>query len=177
MCAKRAIVRFSVSMRMKHAYSPLGFILMPRTTIRPSLQEVQAIRDQFVERRLPDETHRRLRIVLAWATGSTVRQVAAKKDLACSRETVRRLVKLYAKLGLDGFSRAGAMPRGRRPVPTETDAAIAADLRQAMEAGRPVTYRAIAKKHEVSFNHVAKVAMARKLDPKNRRGQVAGAAP
>jgi transposase len=147
---------------------------MPRTTVRPSSQEVLAIRNLFIERRLSDDAHRRLRILLAWADGSTIREVAAKRDLQCSRETVRRIVRQYAKLGLSEFTAADPRPRGRTPVPKETDAAIVEDLRQALTQGRSISYRELHRKHGVSFNHVAKVAKAKNLDPKNRRGRVAG---
>jgi transposase len=147
---------------------------MPRTTIRPSSQELLAIRNLFIERRLSDDAHRRLRILLAWADGSTIREVAAKRDLQCSRETVRRIVRQYAKLGLPAFTNADPRPRGRTPVPKETDTAIVEDLRQALAQGRSISYRELHRKHGVSFNHVAKVARSKNLDPKNRRGRVAG---
>jgi len=59
-------------------------------------------------------------------------------------------------------------------VPKETDAAIVEDLRHALTQGRSIAYRELHRKYGVSFNHVAKVAKSKNLDPKNRRGRVAG---
>ena len=159
---------------------------MPRPSLRPSESEVQRIKDLFIERELTPYARFRLKVILAWAAGATVRQVAVTPGLGtsggkgrftCNREKVRLIIKRYAALTLDEFAgEAEPRGRGRRPVDKEVDAAIVATLRREFAAGRTISYRALHKEHGVSFNYVAKVARDHGLDPKHRKGRVSGTA-
>ena len=122
----------------------------------------------------------------------TLRRLRQKSDmpvifLTSKDEEIDELFGL--KMGADDFirkpfsqrllvERVKAILRRAAPkdgtAPKETDAAIVEDLRQALAQGRSISYRELHRKHGVSFNHVAKVARSKNLDPKNRRGRVAG---
>lgn len=110
-----------------------------------------------------------------WARGKTSREVAAMPALAMSDYTVCRVVRLYRAQGLAAFTHPARKGPGIPRVAADKLVAVAEELRQSIQAGNPLTYRALSAKHGVSVGTVARVAKERSLDAGRRRGAVAPA--
>jgi len=146
---------------------------MPRTIIRPTIQETSAIDSLFRKRALSPSNHRKLCILSEWANGASMKNAGLAQSPKCCRETVRKIVRAYAAKGLSMFSEEASRGRGRPKVPESVSRAVVARLSESFTAGRPLSYAVVATEHGISESKVGQIAKGAKLDAKHRRGAVA----
>ena len=151
---------------------------MSRAFLRPAQKEISVIEDALIVHTLSERARLRLRAVLSWARGMSIKEAAAaisSRGKGVSRETVRCAVRLYRTDGLDPFIHSTGAPCGRRRIAPEKVAAIAAEMKDAAERGQTIAYREIQKRHGVSLGKVAAIARQHGFDRDHRRGAVAPA--
>lgn len=159
---------------------------MPRALTRPTDDEIVAL-TRFIRVVSPTGVNRWHAVAVeAWARGKTTRAAAieanaefreAGAEIKGNQTAVVRAIRLYRQTGLDAFRGAKGRSRGRAPIPAEKVEKAVCLLRDSISNGTPLTYLEIAQRLGISKAVVGRLAQARKLDSKHRRGKVAHSLP